>query len=84
MVSAIDRSDVLILTKDDFNRAMTWMTDAELTMPEYSRLEQGTRWQAMEEIYHFVLVNGVSGPVPERKIIRFATDLVPLHSIERW
>src|SRR5437868_5404337 len=32
MVSAIDRSDVLLLTVDDFNRAMTWLTDAENTM----------------------------------------------------
>jgi len=39
--------------------------------------------KAMDQIFHYVLTEGVRGPVPERKIIRFAKDLVPLHSIER-
>lgn len=84
MVSAIDRSDVLVLTKDDFNRAMTWMTDAENTMPDIFKAGAGNAdGKAMDEIYHYVMINGVRGAVPERKIINFAKDLVPLHSIER-
>jgi len=84
MVAAIDRSDVLLLTKDDFNRAMNWMTEAEANMPDIFKAGAGNAdAKAMEEIYHYVLTLQAKGPVPERKIINFAKDRVPLHSIER-
>lgn len=84
MVSAIDRSDVLILTRDDFNRALTWLTEAESTMPDIFKAGAGNAdARAMDEIYHYVLTLGTKGPVNERKIIRFAKELIPLHSIER-
>jgi hypothetical protein len=84
MVSAIDRSDMLLLTKDDFNRAMNWMTEAEHFMPDIFKAGAGNAdAKAMDEIYHYVLTLGAKGPVPERKIVNFAKDYVPLHSIER-
>jgi len=84
MVSAIDRGDLLVLTRDDFNRAMNWMTEAERFMPDIFKAGAGNAdAKAMDQIFHYVLTEGVRGPVPERKIIRFAKDLVPLHSIER-
>lgn len=86
MVSAIDRSDVLVLTEDDFNRAMTWLTQAEATMPDIFKAGAGNAdAKAMDEIYHFVMTTSglTKSPVPERKIIKFAKELVPLHSIER-
>lgn len=84
MVSAIERSDVLLLTKDDFNRAMNWMTEAEAAMPDIFKAGAGNAdAKAMEEIYHYVLTLQARGAVPERKIINFAKDRVPLHSIER-
>jgi hypothetical protein len=84
MVSAIDRSDTLLLTRDDFNRAMGWLLEAEETMPDIFKAGAGNAdARAMDEIYHFVLTSGVRGPVPERKIIAFAKERIPLHSIER-
>lgn len=84
MVSAVDRSDVLILTKDDFNRAMSWLLEAEATMPDIFKAGAGNAdGKAMDEIYHFVMINGVKGSVPERQINRFAKDFVPLTSIDR-
>jgi len=84
MVAAIERSDLLVLTREDFNRAMNWMTEAEAAMPDIFKAGAGNAdAKAMDEIYHFVLTMGVRGPVPERKIINFAKDRVPLHSIER-
>jgi len=84
MVSALDRSDLLLLTKDDFNRAMNWMTEAEAFMPDIFKAGAGNAdAKAMEEIYHYVLTLQSKGPVIERKIINFAKDRVPLHSIER-
>jgi hypothetical protein len=86
MVSAIDRSDVLVLTEDDFNRAMTWLVQAEANMGDIFKAGAGNAdAKAMDEIYHYVLtLSGTSkGPVPERKIIAFAKERVALHSIER-
>lgn len=86
MLSAIDRSDTLLLTVDDFNRAMAWLTEAEQTMPDIFKAGAGNAdAKAMDEIYHFVLTtsNVLKGPVPERKIINFAKNLIPLSSLER-
>jgi len=84
MVSAIERSDLLVLTRDDFNRAMNWMTEAEQHMPDIFKAGAGNAdGKAMDEIFHHVLTMQVRGPVIERKIINFAKDRVPLHSIER-
>jgi hypothetical protein len=84
MLSALDRSDLLVLTRDDYNRAMNWMTEAEQTMPDIFKAGAGNAdAKAMDEIYHFVLTMSAKGPVPERKIVNFAKDHVPLHSIER-
>jgi hypothetical protein len=84
MVSAIDRSDVLLLTRDDFNRAMGWLLEAESTMPDIFKAGAGNAdARAMDEIYHYVLTIGVRGPVAERKIINFAKEHIPMHSIER-
>lgn len=84
MVSAVDRSDILVLTKDDFNRAMTWLCQAEHTMPDIFKAGAGNAdGKAMDEIYHFVLVAGAMNPVPERKIVNFALNHVPLQSIDK-
>ena len=34
MVASIDRSNALSLTQDDFNKALGWLIEAELTMPD--------------------------------------------------
>lgn len=86
MLSAIDRSDTLLLTVDDFNRAMGWLAEAEAAMPDIFKAGAGNAdAKAMDEIYHFVLTScGVTrGPIPERKIINFARQLVPLTSLDR-
>lgn len=84
MVSAIDRSDVLILTVDDFNRAMGWLLEAEATMGDIFKAGAGNAdARAMDEIYHYVLTAGRAGPVAERKIINFAKEHIPIHSVLR-
>lgn len=90
MVAAIDRSGVLLLTKDDFNRALGWLLEAELTMPDIFKAGVGNAdAKAMDEIYHYVLTNnqrnarGQSLGVPEHKVTNFARERVPIHSVLR-
>lgn len=83
MVSAADRSDVLLLTKDDFNRAMGWLVEAEAFMPDiFAAGSTGTDARALDEIAHFVRLSGPEG-VPERKIVNFARNRIPLTSLWR-
>jgi len=69
--------------QDDFNRAMNWMTELRRFMPDIFKagagMRMGRRWRDLS----LCLTLQSKGPVIERKIINFAKDRVPLHSIER-
>ena len=84
MVSAIDRSNALILTEEDFNRAMGWLLEAEDTMTDIFKAgAMNADAAAMDEILHFIMINDHGHGVGESKIIRFASDRLPMHSILR-
>lgn len=81
IVAAAERSNTLLLTRDDFNRAMGWLLEAEQTMPDIFKAGiAGADNKAMDEIYHYVLC---SKRVPEHKLIHFASEHVPAHSVLR-
>ena len=84
MVSSVDRGNTLALTREDFNRAMGWLLEAEACMPEV--FQAGTTnidGQAMDEIHHFVMATDRGDGVSEQRIIHFARERVPFHSILR-
>lgn len=84
MVSSVDRGNALVLTREDFNRALNWMAEAEQHMPEVFSAGVGNLdGQAMDEIQHYVLAADVGYGVSEQKIIHFAREMVPTHSLLR-
>lgn len=84
MIAAIDRSNTLLLTKDDFNTALGWLVEAEINMPDIFKVGGvGADAKAMEEIVHFVRVSDRGKGVPEYKINAFAQERVPIHSVQR-
>jgi len=84
MVAAADRGNVLLLTKDDFNRAMGWLLEAESFMPDiFTAGSTGTDARAIDEIYHHIQIADKGDGVPEHTIINFARTRVPMHSILR-
>jgi hypothetical protein len=84
MVSAADRGDVLLLTKDDFNRAMGWLLEAENAMPDiFTAGSTGTDARAIDEIYHYITTNDRGDGIPEHQIVNFARTRVPIHAILR-
>ncbi len=84
MVSAADRGDVLLLTKEDFNRAMGWLLEAESTMPDiFSAGSTGTDARAIDEISHYIHTLDKGDGIPEHQIVNFARSRVPMHSILR-
>lgn len=77
MISAIDRSDVLLLTRDDFNRAMNWLVQAEIGMEEiFKGSVEDSDHKAMEELYHFVQISDKGKGVGETQLVNKARQLV--------
>ena len=84
MISAIDRGNSLIVTVDDFNRAMGWLTTAEATMPDIFKAGvSNADVAAMDEIMHLIKISDRGPGVSDQVITRFSRDRVPLHSITR-
>lgn len=84
MISSIDRSNALILTKEDFNRAMSWLLEAESTMPAIFKSGASTTdGESIEEIVHFVKYQyeKTGKPVSETLITQFAAKRIPIHSV---
>jgi len=84
MVSSVDRGNSLSITREDFNRAMNWMVEAETLMPEIfeSSVVNGDSL-AQDEILHFIKVADKGQGVSELRITNFARSRVPITSILR-
>lgn len=79
MVSAIDRGNDLTLMAADFQRASTWLGEAELNMPAI--FEEGTSSidaRAMDEIADFIRQRG---KVHKQRALHFITTRVPAHAV---
>jgi hypothetical protein len=84
MVASIDRSNALTLTIDDFEKALGWLIEAELTMPDiFTSGATNVDGQAMDEILHLIKTFEKDYGISEQRIVRFARERVPIHSIQR-
>lgn len=85
MVSAIDRSNTLLLTKDDFNRALGWMIEIEQSMPEIFKAgATNVDGKAMDELVHYIKMLDLTGlGINEQKCVDFLRKQVPAHSVMR-
>lgn len=84
MVACVDRSNTLLLTRDDFNRAMTWLLEAEGEMPEIFKAGGvGADAKAMDEIVHYCMVLDKGKGVAEPLLVRRARELVPAMTVMR-
>lgn len=85
MISALDKSNTLILSRDDFNRAMGWMLEAEANMPDiFKEGASSTDAQAMDDVLHFIRVECLKSKtksILEHRIINYARNKVPAHAV---
>ena len=83
MVSAIDRGNTLLLTKEDFTRAMYWLIEAEKQMPQIFSTASGEHSDSaiMDEAVHMIQMKG--GKIEEGQLIRFIRQRVPSHAVMR-
>lgn len=81
MISSADKGDSLILTMEDFHRAMGWLLEAEMLMPEIFKAGAiHADAKAMDEIYHFLLVGGGDKGLGEHQVMNFAKERLPIYS----
>jgi len=80
MIASVDRGESYRLTKEDFNRAMGWLLEAEEAMPEIFRTgAQSADSRAMEDIAHYC-----SGKhVPEHVLLNYARQQVSVATMYR-
>lgn len=82
IVAAVDSSSRLVLTRDHFRVALDWLTEIEKGMPEiFAAGSVNFDTRAMDEIEEYILRQGK--PVSEHRIFRFASSLVPAHSLHK-
>lgn len=87
MVANIDRGDTLHLTREDFNKAMEWLIEAESLMPKvFSSGKGGADNKAIDEIMHFVskFPNGIHQTLIvnyARNHIEYASSIGPVLDI---
>lgn len=82
MVACVDRSNTLLLTKDDFNRAMEWLLVAEQFMPKIFEVGGNSPdARAMDEILHYCILLDKGHGAPEPSLVRRARELVPAMTV---
>lgn len=81
MIASIDKSNALVLTKDDFNRAMSWLAEVEIDMGEiFKNQSDASDGSVMEEIVHYI---GSKGVVKEQQVINEMRKRVPGYAVLR-
>lgn len=84
MIAAMDRSNTLLLTREDFNRAMGWLVEVEAYMADIFKAGAGGGDSAaMDELFHFILMSGKTNGILETAVVREAAKYVPAHSVAR-
>jgi hypothetical protein len=81
IVACVDRGKELIISVEDYERALGWLIEAEYFMPHLFKAGAGiVDAKAMEEILHFIKERGQA---EEGEIVRFAQEFVPVMSLQR-
>lgn len=84
MIASINRDDDLLLTEQDFLTGFEWLCQAENTMADIFKAGAvNADGQAMDDIVHWIKITDLGDGVSEQRIVSYARDKVPLHSILR-
>lgn len=89
MIAAANRSNKLIITVEDFQEALSWMIEAEESMPQvFMEMVGKSDGQVMNELYHFVRGlwdSPMHGKKPVRKglLTNFLRNKVPAWQIDK-
>ena len=83
MVSVADRKGVEI-TEEDFERALTWLLEIEVYMPEvFKAMSAGGPGRIIEEAWHYIFTIHAKEqkPVSEHRLMQWLQERVPVHQV---
>lgn len=86
IIASTSRSNDLIITLDDYQRALSWLTEAEEFMPDIFKVMSGGGDSAvLEDTWHYLwsIYGKKREPIGEARIMAFIGDRAPSHSVER-
>lgn len=86
MVASAAMSDDLIITREHYEIALSWLLEAETFMPDiFKAMKAGGDRRAMEELWHFAYSTYIKDkkPIPEFRLISFLSEKVPAHNVGR-
>lgn len=85
MVASVSRANDLLITVNDFELALAWLTEAEILMPEIFKAMKGatTDGSAIDEAWYFCwsVWTKEKRAVPEFRLVQFLQQRVPNYSV---
>lgn len=86
MIACLSRTNDLIVTMEDFHRALDWLLEVELFMPDiFKSMAVGGDAKAIEDTYYWAykLYSKKQEDIPEAAVIEYLQNKVPAHAVER-
>ena len=87
MIAAISESLDLIIRIEHVQRAIDWLIEAEIYMPDiFKAMASSGPGQLMEEAWHFVFAaynKAGKQPIPETRVINYLSQRTPAHNVSR-
>lgn len=86
MIACVSDSDERVVTLAHFRRAMDWLIELEVLLPEiFKAMQRGGDSQAMEECWHYcaLLWKKDEEPIAEQRIISYLIERIPAQNIGR-
>lgn len=86
MIASVSRSNDLIITEADFDRALRWLIAAEITMPDVFRnMSQKSDANTIQELHFYAwqIYAKEKKPIHEARLIHFLQTKVPADRVQR-
>jgi hypothetical protein len=86
MIASVSRGNDFIITLEDYHRALDWLLEVEMFMPDiFKSMAIGGDAKAIEDTYYWAykLYSKKQEDIQESAIIEYLQNKVPAHSVER-
>jgi Protein of unknown function (DUF3987) len=85
-VACVSAGNELVITLEHYNRALSWLLEAEMYMPDiFKSISVGGDAKAIEDVYYWAYKVYIKGkkPIAEASLVEHLANKVPSHSVER-
>lgn len=87
MCASASQSDERIITREHIERAIDWLIEAELFMPDiFKAMNSGGDARVIEDAWYYLYETYMKGkklPIPEQRLIMFLSERTPAHNVGR-